>query len=260
MPVLQKTLPRRQGKEYSIFEAPYTYSGMPTYTPSKIAFDEACHLENSLVHPVYLHPDGKKVYRPLTIRENLQARVDDFWKLKAAEGKERSFYDRIQLFEERDLVSCTSIQYQEGTTKFAIIPLDHQLIRLPKNHDDTTNCIPSLGPLPEVWLDSSQGKYNQPLTPAEVLEHEGWLVAAEGDRALLREHSSIVFYLLQKDTASPQYKGMAFYVALSSPGQVKRVLLMKDLVSGCQVTDSSLYTHCSFIKLSPAQRNKELSR
>ena len=55
--------------------------------------------------------------RPLTFRENILARVEDYERIVGSDGKGRDKKERLRLFEIW-LDSCTGIGYKAGTTKF----------------------------------------------------------------------------------------------------------------------------------------------
>ena len=205
-----------------------TYEFMPiapTYAQGKAALDKACREENSMVHPVYFLPDGSRIYRSLTFRENLQAQVEDFHTLKDRNGKRRSLDSRTQLFTQWHN-SCTSVTYKGGTTEFTIISLDEQLLSLPEDFSEPS--LRAAYPVsPPVRLDSTKGKYNHTLTMPEVIDHEGWLAAVEGDQYLLRGYSGIIFSLLLQKYG--RETGMGFYVHQNPREDMRRALFVGNL-------------------------------
>ena len=137
------------------------------------------------------------VKRPFTFKENLQARVE------AYESGDYSLFDTW-------LNSCTGIAYKDDSTEFKLIPACAELIDIDK--DRVYFSLPiDYSRITGVELDSSKGKYNQGLTNAEILKHPAWLALVEGDRALLRTYTDIVFSAYVAKYGSRD-KLMAFYV------------------------------------------------
>ncbi|MBI5002685.1 J domain-containing protein, partial [Candidatus Woesearchaeota archaeon] len=93
----------------------------PTYARGVHALHTACVAENNLNHPKYICPDGSSIYRPLTFKEGIVARLREFNTLHNPDGSARSLDDRLVLFS-RWNDSCTGIAKKAGTTKFKIIP------------------------------------------------------------------------------------------------------------------------------------------
>jgi hypothetical protein len=136
-----------------------------------------------------LHPFVKGVARPLTFREMIRARIDQF----RNEG--------LGAMWDVGFATCTAIVYQGGTTKFRIVPMSDVLINhvpasfrqsyVPINYDD-------FGDFEELDSRDEDDAYGRQLSKDEVLRHKGWLAALEGDRSLLREYAGIVFDQVQK--------------------------------------------------------------
>ena len=226
------------------------------YARGKMELHDVCKREESTTHPIHTFPDGSRLYRPLTFRENMQAQVDDYYTLKNIYGQARSLDQRTRLFTTRWLDSCTSIAYKGRTSQFTIISLDEQLLSLPADFSRSfiqTEYLPG----PAVQLSSSQGKYNCPLREQEVLVHEGWLAAIEGDQHLLRECANIMFFLLQKRYAPGEAVGMAFYVDAHPMEDQKRSLSLTVSNLGSEpaaVGNVSLHCGGLFLRAVPASR------
>ena len=152
-----------------------------------------------IVHPVFVKDDNSLIFRPLTFKENLQAKVEDFETQKNPEGTKRSMGDRLRLFT-TFLDSCTGTGYQKGTTKFKIIPLCKELITIAKNFSQPYIQKP-YDQMEGIELDTSKGKYRELLTQAEVLKHPAWLAAVGGDKPLLKAYSNIAFKALKQEKA-----------------------------------------------------------
>ncbi|MBS3148025.1 hypothetical protein J4219_04020 [Candidatus Woesearchaeota archaeon] len=139
-----------------------------------------------------LHPFAGGVARPLTFKETVQARIDQF-EHEGAAGLWTNWLD-----------TSSAIVYQKDTTKFRIVSLSDDLLRnvpasfrdafLPVNYDDFSSFV-------ELDVQDRDDLYNRSLTPDQVLKHKGWLAAVEGDRNLLRRYSNIVFGQVQGGVA-----------------------------------------------------------
>jgi len=138
--------------------------------------------------------DGQKIIRPMTFKENILARVEDFETRVPKDGTKRTLDDRLKLFRER-LDSCSAIAYSsQNKDEFMIIPLCKELITIPK---DLSNNFISIcysdfqgrG----ISLKYSQAKYNLLLTESEVISHPAWIAAVEEDMRLLIAYSGIMF-------------------------------------------------------------------
>ena len=225
-----------------------------TYALGKAALQSKCAQEENQNHPGYVLADGVRVYRPLTFRENLAARVEDFNTLKDTRGKKRTLQDRLHLFD-TSLNSCSSVAYKAGSTLFTIISQDQELLTLPRNFT-----MPSLRteyPTHDVSLDSTKGKYNCGLTESDILVHDAWLMAVEGDRVLLREAASITFSLLnQRHTL---VNGMGFYVHKSlTLNDEKKALFIGNLYGNSDAVGSyDLDSSRSFLRVAPSPRGRK---
>ena len=145
-----------------------------TYAKGVHALQEAC----SKVHPTYTLPDGSKIYRPLTFKENIEARVNDYESNGTLFG--------------RWLDSCTGIAYKGKSSKFKIIPQSLNLITIDKDFNSSYLDI-NYNNLEGMELDQDKAKYNERLSKQEVLNHPAWLTALEDDKALLKAYTDIIF-------------------------------------------------------------------
>jgi len=76
------------------------------FMPTQSTYGEGVHaLQNSYAGKetevpshLWYECDGQKIVRPLSFKENLQARVDDFETLKNKNGNIRTINDRLRLF------------------------------------------------------------------------------------------------------------------------------------------------------------------
>src|SRR3989338_9321687 len=151
--------------------------------------------------------NGQTYVRPFTMKENLQARIEDYNTLTNTDGTQRTEEERRRFFNTW-LDSCSGIHYLAGTTRFKIIPRSNELITLTQAPVDDYLSVP-YDQTSGTEFDSSRGKYNQALSRAEVLEQPAWLAVVEEDRALLGEAFDVMRTVKK---APADWKGMGFYV------------------------------------------------
>ena len=172
-----------------------------TYAIGVQALRDAYSKTKESVHPLFTRDDGSKTVRPLTFKENIEARVNDYKTLKDENGNNRSREDRLRLFS-RWLDSCTGIAYKAQSTKFKINPECRELITINQDFNQPFISI-DYSSFKGLELDSSRGKYNQPLNKQDVVNHEGWNAALQGDNKLLEAYADITF----KERNSPNMMG-----------------------------------------------------
>ena len=189
-----------------------------TYAQGVHALQDACR-ENS-VHPQFVQSEGG-IYRPLTFKENLQARVEDY---HSNEG------DKLRLFKTW-LNSCCGVAYKKGSTKFKIVPLCEELVTIDEDFNQGFFPI-NYDSVQGVELDFSQAKYGTLLTQQEVLEHPAWLVVVEEDKELLRAYTEIVFSERKRE------KLMRFWIENNPDQDQLRALFVYNLVSGSSADGS----------------------
>ena len=114
------------------------------------------------VHPVFVRDDNSLIFRPLTFKENLQAKVEDFETLRNPDGTKRTMEDRLKL-SNTFLDSCTGTGYQKGAAKFKLIPLCIELITIAENFGQPYIKKP-YNQMEGIELDTSKGKYRELLT------------------------------------------------------------------------------------------------
>ena len=162
-------------------------SGNARYGEALVALRGLCAGDDGL------HPFVQGLARPLTFKETIQARINQFEREGAA-----SLWERW-------LDTSSAIVYQKDTTKFRlVVPCSDALLNdvpesfrnffLPVNYDDFTSFV-------ELDVQDRVDLYNRPLTPDQVLKHKGWLAVVEGDKKLLKRYSDIVFGQIQGGVA-----------------------------------------------------------
>ncbi|MDP3734385.1 MAG: hypothetical protein Q8R37_04080 [Nanoarchaeota archaeon] len=188
----------------------------------------ACEAEENTSHPTFVI-DGKTVYRPLTFRENIQARVEDFYTLYDANSNKRTVDDRLRLFNTW-LDSCAGIAYKADSPEFKLILQSPHLIGI--NESFNNEFIPiDYDSVDGIRLNRNNGIYNPLLTQEQVLNHPAWLAAVEEDKPLLQEYTNIVF-------SQTERKNMGFYLETRVTEDKLRVLFVYELdihssASGC---------------------------
>lgn len=134
---------------------------------------------------------GDEIPRPLSLKENIEARVNDYEKLTNPDGSKRKRKERLKLFKE-SLDSCTGIAYKSGSTKFKIIPVCKELMSIDEDYDGSFLQI-DYDCLEGFELDSSKNKYSEALTKNEAQEHPAWRAVVEEDLTLLKSYTNIIY-------------------------------------------------------------------
>ncbi len=214
-----------------------------TYTKGVHALRTKCEKENDCRQPLFIQEDGSRIYRPLTFKENIEARVNNFNTLYDQNGKERNQHDRLRLFTRRWLYSCTGIADKKGSTKFKLVPQASELISIP----NITRLSIDYDSIIGIELDRKDAVYNDLLTQSQVERHPAWLAAVDGDAHLLKAHSEIVFNVLQQ-----QNKAMGFYVVQTSFEDQLRALLVGSLGNDSSASGNNyLSSSGSFLRVAP---------
>ncbi|MEK6899899.1 MAG: hypothetical protein AABX05_02130, partial [Nanoarchaeota archaeon] len=209
-----------------------------TYAKGAYALRETCNAEVNSPHPQFVLEDGSRIYRALTFKEDIEARVTDYENNKDTEERKRLF--------QRWNDSCTGVAYKANTTKFKIVPMCSQLMTLDKDFNGAGLAI-EYDDIEGTELDRAAGKYTAHLTKDEVLANEGWRAAVENDLELLKTYRDIVFTELGRNDA------MAFCV-LDKPSEDQlRALFVDSLYDNSYaVGDLSLSSSGSFLLVAPS--------
>ncbi|MBU4242500.1 MAG: hypothetical protein KKF52_04685, partial [Nanoarchaeota archaeon] len=179
--------------------------------------------------------------RPLTFEENIKARVDDYETLFDENGNERDLNLRTRLFNTY-LDSCTGIAYKAKTTKFKIVTECSELINIASNFNEHYLPI-DYGSINGIELDSSQGIYNQLLTPKQILEHPAWNEFIK-DKSLLKTYIDLFFKLKPGDGK------MRFWVNKETKKNELRALYVNGIDSDSYANGNyDLYYSASFLRV-----------
>jgi len=220
-----------------------------TYVLGLHALKKACIKENNQNHPQFTLPDKSMIYRPLTFKENIQARVESYETIHNPNGSKRTIDERLSLMG-RWNNSCTAVIYKAGTTKFKVVPISEHLITL--NVDFKEDFLRAdYNSIVGTELDSQNGTYNTVLSKDSVLKHAGWLAAVEGDEALLRSYTNRIFTELKRRYNTTE--GMGFWVCRNTPTDELRTLVVSNPGSNSNAYGyNSLNSSNSFIRRSPS--------
>ena len=139
------------------------------------------------------HPLVKGFPRPLSLKETLQERVNDYNTLTTADGTARTEAERKQLFL-RYFYSCTGIHYNPDNDEFMLVPVCDRLISLDSAFNEPFIDIP-YNTFQGIKLNRTHSKYDSLLSQSEVLEHHGWRALVEDDHNLLQAYTDIAFSL-----------------------------------------------------------------
>jgi len=191
--------------------------------------------------------NGQTYVHPFTMKENLQARIEDYNILTNPNNTRRTEEECSRFFNTW-LDSCSGIHYLAGTTRFKIIPRSNELITLTQAPRENYLAVPYTQ-TSGTELNSTRGKYNQDLRRAEVMEHPAWRAAVEEDRALLGEAFDVMRTVKK---APADWKGMGFYVWSNHAQDELRPVFVNDLGRGGNASGGNLF--CSggrFLRSSP---------
>ena len=166
-----------------------------TYAKGVHVLQDSYKGNDSEVPPqLWYEVDGRKIVRPLTFRENIIAKIDDFETLKNKDGSTRTIDERLGLFDTW-LDSCTAVLYSSNNKDdFMIIPVCKELITIPEDFGDEYIQVDYASLQGKGFvLKRSQAKYNRRLTELEMIYHPAWIAALEEDITLLCAYSSVGF-------------------------------------------------------------------
>ena len=209
-----------------------------TYAKGVHNLQKACQKRTASPHPTYTKPDGSLIYRPLTFKENLEARVTDYENNKDTEERKRLF--------KRWNDSCTGLAYKKGATKFKLIHLSPELITIPEDFKQGYIKV-DYDAISGVELDKKDATYNTLLSPSQIEVHPAWLAALEDDAHLLKTYRDIVFAERKTDTA------MGFWLRNEIVEDQLRALFVYNLYN-YSIADgnNNLSNYGSFLHVAPS--------
>ncbi len=236
--------PKKDEKlEYALMPLQNTYAkGVHTLRNSYVRKEE-------VPSQLWYKSNGQKLVRPLSFRENLLARVDNFETLKNKDGSVRTMEERLKFFN-MWFDSCTGLAYSsQNENDFMIISICEELIIMPENFRkeylliDYTH-FQSKG----FSLKRSQAKYCQALTHSEVITHPAWIASVEEDIGLLCTYASIVF----DQTNERRNESMSFYLKDKMEKDQLRGMFVSNLDDSSFASASNyFYVDSSFLRAAP---------
>ena len=185
-----------------------------TYGLGLVQLIKECVADAKTAQPTFTLDDGSKIYRPLTFKETIEARINDYESTTDEE-------ERLKLFNSWN-DTCTGIAYKANSTRFKIIPQSEKLILLPQNYNEPTLPI-EYDKLQGTELDSTKAEYNKLLTIDEVLNHPAWNAAVD-DKTLLKTYRDIIFKEKQGQTEL-----MIFWTDTNTDSDYLRALVLYGL-------------------------------
>ena len=208
-----------------------------TYAQGVHALQNFCKAAANTVHPQFTLDAESAIYRPLTFKEDIEARVSDY-------ESNKDTPERVRLFQ-RWNDSCTALAYKAGTTKFKIVPISRELITIPEDFNQSYMKI-NYDSIEGIELDRNDAVYNNLLTPAQIETHPAWLAAVEGDALLLKTYRDIVFAERKTDTA------MGFWLRTDIPEDQLRALFVYNLINYSNACGNyNLDNNGSFLHVAP---------
>lgn len=231
-----------------------TYTQLPkadTYAVGVVALRTQLNANPSNAHPQFILPNGSSVYRPLTFRENIEARIIDYNRDKNIDGSKRTDAQKLELFNTW-IDSCTGIAYKKKTKLFKISPICGELITIDNGFNSAFLPV-DYSKFSGNELDSSMGVYNQDLSLSQVLVHPAWIAALEDDKALLKEYAGITFNILK--TKYSKEEGMGFYVRSDTTKDELRALYVNLIGSDSSAIGyDNLSDYARFLLVAPAKK------
>ena len=219
-----------------------------TYATGVVALQAFLKANPSDTHPKFTLSNGSNVYRPLTFKENIEARVTEYQTDKNADGSTRTAEQKIELFKNW-IDSCTGIAYEKKKSKFKIIPICDSVISIPEDFNDAFYPV-TYSKLIGKELDSATDLYNQDLTLQQVLVHPAWITALEDDKTLLKTYAKITFDLLKSKYSKES--GMGFYIQSNTAKDELRALFVNSVGDGSNAGgDYDLSDGARFLRVAP---------
>src|SRR3989344_8632286 len=197
-------------------------------------------VRNTATNNPFIQDNGSRIYRPLTFKENIEARVNDYETSKDKDGNERTPEERLRFFNTW-LDSSTGIAFKKGSTLFKIINECSELITIDSAFNEAYLPV-DYSKLQGNELDSSKGTYNKGLTKEQVIEHESWIAALQGDKSLLKNYAEIVFNVKKGNEL------MGFYVRSNTGNDELRALCVGSLASDSNAGDRVLGSVARFLR------------
>ncbi len=200
-------------------------------------------------HPTYLMLNGAKAVRALTMKETALAKMNNYETLKDTNGSTRSDEERLALFKTWSFTS-TGIAYQKKplikSVKCKIIPVSKNLVTIAEDYNQAYIPI-KYDNMNGAEIDTSTGKYHQPLVLNEVLKNAGWIESFEQDQKTLSDYTHLTFKLLN----NPE-QAMGFWIIPNPKEDHLRALALNILDNhGYALGHDNLYNYARFVRVNP---------
>jgi len=218
-----------------------------TYANAVHELQDSLRSNPSQVHPIFISSSGTKLFRPLTYKENIEARINDFETKKNPDDTLRTDDELQELFKVY-LDSCTGFAYKKDTTKFKINSICSELITIDEAFTKTFKSV-DYNSFQGVELDSKDDVYNSLLTKTQFLNHKGYGVLYDDDVSLMNAYWDIVHSLTSRD----ELLGLRV-----RQNTTKDELLALYVSSGDDISDADggngLYANARFLRVAPREK------
>jgi hypothetical protein len=212
-------------------------------------------LQNSLkanpnaIHPTFTKSDGSKIYRQLTFKENIEARINDYETKLAPDGITlRSDDERTKLFK-KYLDSCTGFAYKSGSKMFKINPVCEDLIIIDKSFNEEFKPI-AYSSFQGKEFNSANGIYGSLLTKTQFLDHEAYRYLYDNDKNLMNAYWDIVH------TLKPQDSLIGLWVRQNTTTDELRALFVYDIdYNSYAYGNNYLSNNARFLLVAPSKKN-----
>jgi len=227
----------------------YSFIEAKPYSQAVHKLQVALKTSPSSVHPLFNLSATQKVYRPLTFKENIEARINDFETKTNPDGSPRSNDDLKKLFLVY-LDSCTGIAYKAESTRFKIDPECKTLITINNSFNQAFHPI-DYSTFNGVELDSSKDVYNSLLSKSKFLDHEGYRLLYSDDKKLMNTYWDIVHSLKSQDNL------MSFWVKQNTSTDELRALYVNNINNNSNANgNNNLNNNARFLLIIQAETPK----
>ena len=175
----------------------YSFVEDNPYAKTVHKLQNALKNSSNAVHPLFTMSNNSKIYRPLSFKENIEARINDYETKTNPDGVARSDEERTKLFKQY-LDSCTGFAYKSKSTKFKINSICEELIIIDKDFNDSFKAV-NYSSFKGKEFDSSKGVYNSLLSKSEFTDHEVYRFLYNNDTNLMSAYWTIVHSLKTQD-------------------------------------------------------------
>ncbi|MGV8150195.1 MAG: hypothetical protein ACP5NV_00530 [Candidatus Woesearchaeota archaeon] len=152
-------------------------------------------ISKDYVMPVFMKSDGSLIYRPHTMKELYEIKLEDFFTLKDANGNTRSDDNRLRFW--KTWFSTCSGVLSNDSRYIMIVPESEDLILMDKMDKKNSNLTLPVGfdTIDGIKINYNKKFFNRGLTLNEALSFEGFL-AIFGDndygRSIIKNSHEII--------------------------------------------------------------------